>query len=71
MLFGKILFKKCRFFFKHHKVYTLYDICFTGAVTANDTEGVGATAKEVDANVVSLVVVARGKVLAPVVAAGA
>ena len=58
----------------------MYDICFTGAVTVNDAAVVGAAvdfeskdkppAKEVDADV-TLVVAARGKPVAPVVAAEA
>ena len=67
--------------FKHHQVYTLYDICFTGAVTVNDAEVVGAAvdfeskdkppAKEVDADVVPLAVAAKEKPVVPVVTAGA
>ena len=58
----------------------MYDIGFTGAVTVNDAAVVGAAvdfeskdkppAKEVDADV-TLVVAARGKPVAPAVAAEA
>ena len=77
---GKILFKKYKLIFKHHQDYTLYDICLTGSVTVDDAEAVGAgadfeskdkpPAAKIDADVVTLAVVAREKPVAPVVAAG-